>query len=472
MLTRSKPARSGGFLFLLVAGVTATTQLAFSQDLAHSVIKYESLATEVNWNEAQPGNPPTTSQVSAPIWNTAIQAALTAHGAVYLPKRDKPYYLDGPILLASGQKLHADRDAEIRLKPHTNTCMVRNANLLGYSEQAVPEDTKPDHNITIEGGIWTANSTQVNRANGNLRGLSDKKNPIPGTHGIILLQNVRDVAIRNVTVKRSTAFAIQLANVRNFTVNGIRLVDHGRDGVHVNGPASDGIIRDVSGNSHDDTVSICAWDWKNCAPSFGPVERLLIENIRGVPLDLPSADAIRLLPGVKRFADGKTLDCPISDITIRNTQDIREYKFYDQPNLELGRDNDSSVEVGTLKNIRLENLTLSRPGKINIAAHVQGFVIDGIDLNYPTKGAYDLIKIGPMSATYKAKANDPSTWVEIFSPDRDITVRGFQLKNVRARGTAIPNPQKPLVTVQDQKPNPDYPKTHPRGGTGRVFMEK
>ena len=58
--------------------------------------------------------------------NTAIQTALDKNNAVHLPKRDRPYILDGPIILKSGQKLTADTDAVIQLKPGTNTCMVRN----------------------------------------------------------------------------------------------------------------------------------------------------------------------------------------------------------------------------------------------------------------------------------------------------------------------------------------------------------
>src|SRR5205823_3187528 len=104
---------------------------------------------------------------------------------------------------------------------------------------------------------------------------SSKQQPVPGTHGVILLHNVSKVSVRNVTVRQSRAFAVHLGNVRDFLVEGIRLDRHWRDGVHVNGPASNGVIRDVSGDSFDDTVAIAAWDWRNYAPSFGPIHNLL-----------------------------------------------------------------------------------------------------------------------------------------------------------------------------------------------------
>jgi hypothetical protein len=64
---------------------------------------------------------------------------------------------------------------------------------------------------------------------------------------------------------------------------------------------------------------------------------------------------------VKRFSDGSTLDCPISDITLRDITDIRDFKLYDQPNLEQAVGADASVGIGTLNNIVFENLTFNRP---------------------------------------------------------------------------------------------------------------
>jgi polygalacturonase len=163
------------------------------------------------------------------------KAALDKDNAVHLPKRDRPYYLDEPIILKSGQKLVADSKAEIRLKPGTNTCMVRNENVAGFADQPVPADTKLDTDIVIEGGIWATLATSGSEINGNLRGASAKQNPVFGTHGVILLQNIRRVTVRNITVRQSKAFAVHLANAHDFAVDGLTLDAHRRDGVHVNG---------------------------------------------------------------------------------------------------------------------------------------------------------------------------------------------------------------------------------------------
>lgn len=406
--------------------------------------------------------------VTGEIWTQAIEAALDTQAILHIPAQARPYYLDGPIVLKSGQKLTADPEAEIRLKPGSNTCMVHNENIVGFADQAVPDDLKPDTDIVIEGGIWTTLATSRTETNGNLRGASARQKPVHGTHGVILLHNVRRVTVRNVTVRQSKAFAVHIGNAREFLVDGLTLDGHRRDGVHVSGPACDGVIRNVSGNSHDDPVSLTAWDWKNCAPSYGPIHRLVIEDITGAPEGTQATDAIRLLPGVKRFSDGSTLDCPIHNITLRRITDIRDFKLYDQPNLELGRDNDFSAAIGTLKDIRFQDVTLNRPGSIQVHANTDGLTVQDVKLNFPLTADYRLVEIGPKSQTYKyGGSEDPARWTEIFSPDRDCTVRNLHLSGIRCGDSAATLPMDRLVRVIEMAVNPDYPRTTPRGGTGK-----
>ena len=408
-------------------------------------------------------------EVKGELWNEAIQAALAKRNTVHLPARPEPYYLTAPVILKSGQSLTADPAAEIRLTPGSNTCMVRNEHIIGFSDSPVPDGVQPDTDILIEGGIWTTLANGVPGANGNLRGASAKQNSVPGTHGVILLHNVRRVTVRNITVRRSKAFGVHLANAREFVVDGVRLDRHERDGVHVNGPASEGVIRHVSGDSHDDTVALNAWEWKNYAPSFGPIHHITIEHITGAPDGKRSTDAIRLLPGVKRFTDGSTLDCAIHDIMLRDITDIREFKFYDQPNLELGRDQDFSIALGKLRRIELQRLTFTRPGSIKVATEVDGLRVDDVNLGFTPSPSFKLLEIGPMSATYR-HGDDPSRWVEIFSPDRDVVVRGIRLGKVSANGQPLADVESRFLSVTNQQLNPNYPKTTPRGGIGQAKL--
>lgn len=439
-------------------------------EAGHPLTHFRNLVREGSWTERWPdaSGQMESRAVTAEIWTQAMQAALDVQATLHIPARDRPYYLEGPIVLKSGQKFRADPDAVIRLKPGSNTCMLRNENIVGFADQAVPDDLKPDTDIVIEGGIWTTLATSRTESNGNLRGVSARQEPVHGTHGVILLHNVRRMTVRNITVRQSKAFAVHLGNVKDFVVDGLTLDGHRRDGVHVSGPAGDGVIRNVSGDSHDDPVSLTAWDWKNCAPSYGAIHHLVIEDIRGAPEGKEATDAIRLLPGVKRFSDGSMLACPIHNITLRRITDIRDFKLYDQPNLELGRDNDFSAAIGTLKDIRFEGMTFNRPGSIQVHANTNGLTVQGVKLNFPLTADYRLVEIGPKSQTYKyGGSEDPARWTEIFSPDRDCTVRNLHLSGIRCGDSAATLPIDRLVRVIEMTLNPDYPRTTPRGGTGK-----
>lgn len=407
--------------------------------------------------------------VTAEVWTAAFQAELDRAGTLHIPAREQPYYLDGPVVLRSGQKLIAEAKAEIRLKPGTNTCMVRNEHVATLNTKPVPADQTLDTDITIDGGIWTTLAVTRAESNGNLRGASSKQNAVFGTHGVILLQNVRRASVKNVTVRQSRAFAVHLANAHDFTVENVTLDAQGRDGVHVNGPASDGLIRGLRGDSHDDNVALNAWEWKNYAPSYGPIERIVIEDVAGSPERLHAANSIRLLPGVKRFDDGMLLDCPIKDVILRRITDIHEFKLYDQPNLELGREKDFSAGVGTINNIRFDDLTFHRPGKIELHANTDGLTIRNVHLHHPITSDWHLLAIGPKSQTYKhgGEFSNPARWVEIFSPDLDCKVQNVHISGVRVEGSGSDLAVERVVEVVELVPNPDYPNTTPKGGKGK-----
>lgn len=444
-----------------------------------SVTQHEALAVAGSWTEIWPDadGRETRRPVRGRIWNAAIQAALAEHNAVFLPLMDSPYYLNEPIVLKSGQRLLADPGAEIRLMPGVNTCMVRNAHLVASQDGPVPADTEPDTQIAVEGGIWTTLATSETQSNGNVSGRAARHGEVPSCHGVLLFNNLRGLLIRKVFIRQSRAHGVQLSNCRDFLVDGVTFEDHRRDGVHVNGPASYGVIRDVRGVTGDDVVALNAWDWRNTAPSFGPIDHILVQGVHGDPRRA-GTDEIRLLPGTKTFT-GSKLDCPVTDCVLRDLHDIRTFKIYDQPNLELGRDNDYSDPIGTIRNVYFQKLVYNRPGRFQVAVNADGLFLDDVLLNFdvtqPQYHAFKLVEIGPMSQTYPIDPHDASSWVELFSPDRDVTVHRFRLTRVRARSdnnqlVPLADAESQLVSVADQKLNPDYPQTTPRGGTGKARL--
>jgi hypothetical protein len=462
----------------LAASIEATVGAALRSLLeplatAPPLVETGALVRTESWTEVWPdaAGKDEARPVTGEIWTAAIQACIDQHGAAFLPARAQPYYLDGPIVLRSGCRLLADPTAEFRLKPGTNTCMVRNANLVNGQAGPVPADVRPDEGIVVEGGIWTTLRTAPQAFNGNPRGQADRADSIPGAHGMLLFSNVRGLLVRDLTIRQGTPFGLQLAAVSRFLVEGITFADHHRDGVHLLGLCRDGIVRRIRGVTYDDFVALNAWDWKNYSTAFGPIERILVEDVRGTD---QGAASLRLLPGVKRFADGTTLDCPVRSCVFRDIAGLFDVKLYDQPNLELGAANDFSQAVGQLADLHFQRVTISRPqtpATLQIQADLDGLTLADVVLAFAVTPAYRLVSIGPLSMTYKHDPADPAKWAEIFAPDRDCTVRNLALRNVRLRAadgteTPVPDPDT-LVQVIQQHLNPDYPKTTPRGGTGR-----
>ena len=452
---------------------------------AVSCEEYRHLVTQGEWEERWPDGAGGMKTVAmrAELWSAAVQAALAAHAKVLVPAREKPYYLDAPLVLSSGQTLLVDPEAEMRLKPGTNTCMVRNANPISGWHGPIPDDLQPDTDITIQGGIWTDLATARGESNGNGRGRVDAQDSVPGSYGVIVLTNVERVVVRHLVVRQSRPFGVHLTNARHFLVEKLRFDDHRRDGVHVNGPSAHGIIREISGTTGDDMVALNAWDWLRSTMTFGVIHHVLVEDITGRPLStgaagpVPDGSAeIRLLPGHKRFGDGTRVACDLRDIVIRHVRAIRTFKMYDQPNLEMGRDKDFSDPIGDMRRVFLRDVVTVPTGDAVVQVHsnVDGLDIADIILQAPSlPPEYALVGVGPLSAVYKHNPGDASTWVEIFSPDKDCTVRNLRLQRVsleRPDGPREPLDPSALIAVIEQTPNPDYPRTLPKGGTGKGHL--
>jgi hypothetical protein len=179
--------------------VNAATEPLLTPGLAlPSATAYRDRVRTEIWTEVWPdaAGKAETRTVTGELWTATIQASLDQHKAVFLPGRAAPYYLDRPIVLSSGCRLLADPRAEIRLKPGTSTCMVRNEHVAGFQDRPVPADLQPDTDILIQGCIWTTLATMPGQDNGNARGRADSTDSVPGCHGVILLQNVQRAVIR------------------------------------------------------------------------------------------------------------------------------------------------------------------------------------------------------------------------------------------------------------------------------------
>ena len=102
-------------------------------------------------------------------------------------------------------------------------------------------------------------------------------------------------------------------------------------------------------------------------------------------------------------------------------------------------------------------------------------MIQNVVLEFDPPPGFALVDIGPMSATIKPKQTKdaPATWREVFSPDKDCTVKHLTVLGVqtvvgaKGEGELASVDAEKLIRVGSQVVNPDYPTTTPQGGTGK-----
>ena len=295
-----------------------------------------------------------------------IESLLQAHKTVFIPALEAPVELNRPIRLSSGTHLRIHENTVLRMKEGCGGCMVRNETVLSGMEGPVSSPIL-DTNITIEGGQWE-NAPRAASANDPSPVIQSfgKTNLLLG---MIFFCHAERITVRNLTIRQSDMYGILLADCHDFLVENITFDDHYKDGVHVNGPASCGLIQNMTGHCGDDFVALNAWDWDSSSVSFGPISDITVQNIAC------DHDEIRLLPGRKTYKSGQKLDCPIKNCAFSNISGAYNFKMYQQPNCHnLKRTHKDFSEIaGLIENIsftdiRLDSLTTGGLAEVRLDA--------------------------------------------------------------------------------------------------------
>ncbi len=304
---------------------------------------------------------------------SAIQALLDQGGRVWLPSGI--YRITQPLIIHDNTHFKLAQDAHIRLADGANCALLDNDGL--YSKQT-------NHNITIEGGIWDGNHAAQQREY-----IEDENQPCDYDKYVsnallvlmIRLVHIQNLHIKNVTFKDPTTYAIHIADARHFTVENVFL-DYdltlpNMDGVHIQGPARFGRIRNVRGNANDDHVALCANGTTRSEVTRGDIEDVDINGIycdngyTGVRL-LSRGDAIRNIQisnihGEFRFyAVSFTHHYPLRDYMPVLLENIHVSDLYVSKSRAIcSGDHVGAVEKGALvwfekgvncKNITVENI--------------------------------------------------------------------------------------------------------------------
>jgi hypothetical protein len=142
-----------------------------------------------------------------------------------------------------------------------------------------------DENIEIVGGIWDGNcdSMGLDASYETEHRLDDPYDPKLFKGKLIRFAHIDRLVMMRMTVKDPVSYGIQIADAYGFVVRDI-FFDYNwhfgtTDGVHINGPAYDGVIENLSGTTNDDLVSLTTYDEPHAEVTLGDIENIYVHNL-------------------------------------------------------------------------------------------------------------------------------------------------------------------------------------------------
>lgn len=216
--------------------------------------------------------------------NTALAAAPA--GALITGKPGETYKISAPLVIRSGTTLDMT-GCRITLNPGASCSMVHNAQVVA--------DNGRDARVCLRGGYWDRG------ANGG--------NSLKHSLHTLVFRRVDGLVIEDVEVAtKAGKYAISVAAVTNFRISRPRFDNTYSDGVHIQGPASNGLVEHVRGTTYDDSVAITGNDYLTYADVSGDVTGVVIRDVHTTST---GANLVKVLAGQ---------GCAVDDIAVENVR--------------------------------------------------------------------------------------------------------------------------------------------------------
>jgi len=205
----------------------------------------------------------------------ALQEMLNRQGIVTV---DRPgtYLISQTLIIRSNTRLVLSPGVKLLAAPLSRCALIENEHFAGGGR---------DENIEIVGGIWDGNCDEMglDAAYEAAHRLDDPFNPKLFKGKLIRFAHVDRLVLTRMTVRNPVSYGVQIADAYAFVVRDI-FFDYNwhfgtTDGVHVNGPAYDGVIENLSGTTNDDMVSLTAYDEPHAEVTLGNIENIYIHNL-------------------------------------------------------------------------------------------------------------------------------------------------------------------------------------------------
>ena len=265
-----------------------------------------------------------------------LQALLdSGKGRVEFP--DGTFVVSKPLVISSDTHLVCSPRTVVRLAAGANCPVLRNRG---------SEPGGSDRNITVEGGIWDGNNVQQKR--GPYR---RPKTPGGGDiNQLTVFAGITNLALRGMTLKDPDCYCIELTDITGFTVEDILFDCNDRtpnqDGLHIDGFARDGYIRNLRGHTNDDLVALNSDEGNWRSPS-NDIVNVTIDGLYGGE---DGYTAVRLL----------SRNAHIENIVIRNVYGRYKYNGISFTHWAF---EDHRPGMGHFDNIVLENVFASSCAK-------------------------------------------------------------------------------------------------------------
>ena len=205
----------------------------------------------------------------------AIQELLDSCGIVTI---DRPgtYLVSKTLIIHSNTRLVLSPGARILAAPMSRCALIENEHFAGGGR---------DRNIEIVGGIWDGNCDEMG-FDAVYEAVHREDQPYSPSFfkgKLIRFAHVDNISLEKMTVRDPVSYGIQIADTVGFLVRDIQF-DYNwhfgtTDGVHINGPATCGVIENLYGTTNDDMVSLTTVDESHAEVTKGEISNVIIRNI-------------------------------------------------------------------------------------------------------------------------------------------------------------------------------------------------
>lgn len=205
----------------------------------------------------------------------ALQELLDQRGIVTLD-RSGTYIVSRTLIIHSNTRFVLSPGAKLLAAPFSKCALIENEHFACGGR---------DENIEIIGGIWDGNSE--NMGLDPLYEMDHREDepysPALFKGKLIRFARIDRIVLEKMMVRNPVSYGIQIADVSGFVVRDLsfdyNVLFGTTDGVHINGPAYNGVIENLCGTTNDDMVSLTTIDELHAEVTKGEIVNVDIRNI-------------------------------------------------------------------------------------------------------------------------------------------------------------------------------------------------